>query len=74
MGQEIQSRLARARREDEANILYVTTKLHEGGLLASRGAINAQKVGRDWLTTRRAVLEYVPDEQKRSKDPWKGKR
>jgi len=43
-------------------------------LLASRGAIDAQKVGRDWLTTRRAVLAYVRDVKKRSKDPWKRKR
>lgn len=33
--------------------------------------IAATKVGRDWVTTWRAVAEYLEDPQKRSHDPRK---
>jgi hypothetical protein len=44
------------------------------GLLARRGSLRAKKIGRNWVTTRRAVEEYVRDGFKRSKDPYKHKR
>jgi excisionase family DNA binding protein len=43
-------------------------------LLARRGIIEAEKIGRDWLTTKRAVRAYLRDEKLRSKDPLKRKR
>lgn len=44
------------------------------GLLARQGKLNARKIGRNWVTTREAVDEYVRDSFKRSKDPYKHKR
>lgn len=44
------------------------------GLLARRGKLRAWKIGRNWVTTREAVAEYVRDAFKRSKDPYKHKR
>ncbi|MEX2246938.1 MAG: helix-turn-helix domain-containing protein [Dehalococcoidia bacterium] len=51
-------------------------KLHPDHLrkLAQRGALKARKIGRNWVTTRSAVLEYLRDAQKRSRDPYKGRR
>ena len=43
-------------------------------LLARRGTLQAKKIGRDWLTTRRAVETYLRDTKLRSKDPLKRKR
>lgn len=43
-------------------------------LLAKQGRLKAQKVGRNWITTKSAVLAYARDEAKRRKDPWKYKR
>jgi len=43
-------------------------------LLARRGLLHAQKIGRDWLTTRRAVEEYLGDVDKRRNDPRKRSR
>lgn len=43
-------------------------------LLVSKGDIEGRKIGRNWVTTRRAVSAYVRDGRKRSKDPWKRKR
>jgi len=44
------------------------------GLLARRGQLRAQKIGRNWVTTREAVAEYVRDSFKRSRDPYKRRR
>ncbi len=44
------------------------------GLLARRGRLRARKIGRNWVTTREAVAEYMRDSFKRSKDPLKHKR
>ena len=33
--------------------------------------VEATKVGRDWVTTWRAVAEYLEDPEKRSKNPRK---
>jgi len=44
------------------------------GLLARRGKLRARKIGRNWVTTREAVAEYLRDSFKRSKDPYKYKR
>jgi hypothetical protein len=42
--------------------------------LVSRGDIRGRKIGRNWVTTRRAVAEYARDSFKRSKNPRKNKR
>ena len=42
--------------------------------LAERGDLEAQKVGRNWITTRRAVEKYLGDEAKRRIDPYKRRR
>ena len=39
--------------------------------LARKGSLKAKKVGRDWLTTEQAVIEYLRDSHKRSRDPRK---
>ena len=44
------------------------------GLLARTGKLRAQKIGRNWVTSRRAVEEYVRDSFKRSKDPYKNQK
>ncbi len=41
--------------------------------LVSRGIIEGRKIGRNWVTTRRAVAEYARDEWKRSRNPRKRK-
>ena len=43
-------------------------------LLARQGKLRAKKIGRNWVTTRAAVLDYLGDASKRSKDPLKNKR
>lgn len=43
-------------------------------LLARQGKLRAQKIGRNWVTTRAAVLDYLGDASKRSKDPLKNRR
>ena len=43
-------------------------------LLARRGKLEARKIGRDWLTTRAAVEEYMGDAAKRLNDPFKNRR
>ncbi len=43
------------------------------GLLARQGKLRARKIGRNWVTTREAVAEYLRDSFKRSKDPYKHK-
>jgi len=43
-------------------------------LLVSRGAVKGRKIGRNWVTTRQAVAEYMRDSFQRSKDPHKRKR
>lgn len=44
------------------------------GLLARRGRLRARKIGRNWVTTRAAVEEYLRDGFNRSKDPLKRQR
>jgi len=43
-------------------------------LLAKRGSLRATKIGRNWVTTPRAVAEYMANDVLRSKDPHKYKR
>jgi predicted transcriptional regulator of viral defense system len=43
-------------------------------LVAQRGRLRATKVGRNWITTPKAVADYMADEELRSKDPYKYKR
>lgn len=43
-------------------------------LLARSGRLRAQKLGRDWFTTPKAVAAYLADTELRSKDPHKHKR
>lgn len=51
-------------------------KLHPDHLrkLAQRGYLRARKIGRNWVTSRQAVEEYLRDVEKRSRDPYKRKR
>jgi len=44
------------------------------GLLARTGKLRARKVGRNWVTTRGAVEEYLRDTHRRSRDPYKNRR
>jgi len=44
------------------------------GLLAREGKLTARKIGRNWVTTKSAVEEYMRDSVKRSKDPTKNRR
>ncbi len=44
------------------------------GLLARQGRLRARKIGRNWVTTRGAVKEYLRDPQMRSRDPYKHRR
>ena len=39
--------------------------------LARKGRLRAKKVGRDWLTTKAAVLEYLGNSFLRSQNPRK---
>ncbi len=41
--------------------------------LARRRDLRARKLGRMWVTTRQAVLDYLRDEEKRSRNPYKRK-
>jgi excisionase family DNA binding protein len=52
------------------------SKLHPDHLrkLAHRGYLRATKIGRNWVTSREAVSEYLGDIEKRSRDPFKNKR
>lgn len=43
-------------------------------LLARRGRLKARKIGRDWVTTRSAVKEYLGNAFLRSRDPRKSRR
>jgi excisionase family DNA binding protein len=51
-------------------------KLHPDHLrkLAQKGALRARKIGRNWVTSREAVAEYLGDAEKRSRDPFKARR
>jgi hypothetical protein len=42
--------------------------------LVSRGVVKGKKIGRNWVTTRKAVARYMRDSFERSKDPHKRKR
>ena len=42
--------------------------------LARKGYLQARKIGRMWVTTRVAVLNYLRDAEKRSRDPYKRRR
>ena len=44
------------------------------GLLARKKLLQARKIGRNWVTTRAAVEDYMRDGLKRSKDPLKNRR
>ncbi len=52
------------------------SKLHPDHLrkLTQKGYLRATKIGRNWVTSREAVYEYLGDVQKRSRDPFKNKR
>jgi hypothetical protein len=54
---------------DAATIAGLTMK--HLGLLARRGDLKARKIGRNWVTTRAAVEEYLGDADKRRNDPHK---
>jgi hypothetical protein len=43
-------------------------------LLARTHRLRATKVGNSWVTTPRAVADYMADAKLRSKDPYKNKR
>lgn len=51
-------------------------KLHPDHLrkLAQKGYLRARKVGRNWVTSREAVADYLGDAEKRSRDPLKKRR
>lgn len=51
-------------------------KLHQDHLrkLAQKGYLRARKIGRNWVTSREAVAEYLGDSEKRSRDPYKKKK
>lgn len=51
-------------------------KMHPDHLrkLAQKGYLRARKIGRNWVTTREAVAEYLRDSEKRSRNPYKRKR
>jgi hypothetical protein len=42
--------------------------------LARTGGLMARKVGRNWVTTRAAVEDYMRDARKRGNDPHKNRR
>ena len=42
--------------------------------LVGRGEVRGRKIGRNWVTTRKAVADYMRDSFKRSRDPHKRKR
>ena len=44
------------------------------GLLARQGRLKARKIGRNWVTTKQAVADYVRDSVMRSRDPYKSRR
>ncbi len=44
------------------------------GLLARQGRLKARKIGRNWVTTKQAVADYVRDSGMRSRDPYKSRR
>ncbi len=44
------------------------------GLLARQGKLEARKIGRNWVTTTRAVRRYLRDSEMRSQDPYKNRR
>jgi hypothetical protein len=39
--------------------------------LVGNGIVYGRKIGRNWVTTRKAVAEYARDEFKRSRNPRK---
>jgi excisionase family DNA binding protein len=51
----------------------VISKLHPDHLrkLCQRGMLRAKKIGRNWVTSREAVSEYMGDIEKRSRNPHK---
>ena len=42
--------------------------------LARKQYLRARKIGRMWVTSKEAVLEYLRDSEKRSRDPYKRRR
>ncbi len=66
---------------DDQRLISLGEAAARGGLstsflrrLCRTGRIDATKVGRDWVTTWRAVADYLKDDEKRSRDPLKHKR
>jgi excisionase family DNA binding protein len=57
----------------EAAVLFGLSSSHLRRL-AERGDIEAAKIGRNWVTTRQAIKQYVGDNEKRRNDPYKRKR
>ena len=57
----------------EAAVISAMSRQHLSRLIR-KGKLPATRVGKVWVTTRAAVEDYLGDEQKRSKDPFKEKR
>ena len=57
----------------EAAALSGMTRQHLSRLIR-KGLLPARRVGKVWVITRTAVLEYLGDAHKRSKDPLKDRR
>ncbi len=65
---------------DQEELISLSEAAAEFGLsaghlryLVSRGAVRGRKIGRNWVTTRKAVAEYARDSLKRSRNPRKYK-
>ena len=78
LGDESRLKLLKRLQEGPISLSEAATlsKLHPDHLrkLAQRGVIRARKIGRNWVTSREAVLEYLGDLEKRSRNPFKNKR
>ena len=66
---------------DEERLISLRQAAAESGLshphlrwLARKGKLEANKMGRDWFTTRRAVDHYLKNEDARKYDPRKNTR
>ena len=66
---------------EEERLISITEAAALSGLsadhlrrLAEKGRLKARKIGRNWITTREAVAEYMASPEARSRDPQKHKR
>lgn len=66
---------------EEEQLISLTEASAEFGIsavhlrhLAEKGKLKARKIGRNWVTTPKAVAEYLANPEARSKDPYKYKR